>query len=176
MKKSILNFKFSILKNNKRSGFTLIELLLYMGIFSIFLVLTLQMFTSIFDIQLESEATTSVSTDAKYIIERFSYDLNRATNISIPNTYGTTSATLSFISEGNNMNYALNNGNLILENVTNGTSDQLNSSETSVSNLSFMKLDGSGKDVVQMSFTLTSVTTQRSGKEVVDYKTSAGMR
>ena len=160
----------------KNKGFTLVEFLLYMGIFSIFLLITLQMFSAIFGIQLESEATSSAGTDGKYIVQRFTYDVNRASSISNPSVDGTPSDSLTLVVNGQNLIYSLISGNLILENETTGTIDQLNSSETSVSNLSFMKLDGSGKDVVQMSFTLTSVTTQRSGKEVVDYKTSAGMR
>jgi prepilin-type N-terminal cleavage/methylation domain-containing protein len=44
-----------------KRGFTLIELLIYMGIFSILLAVTLQMYGSVFDLQLESQATSSVN-------------------------------------------------------------------------------------------------------------------
>lgn len=173
MKKLLIKNKNN---QNKKSGFTLIELLIYMGIFSIFLMITLQLFTSIFDIQLESEATSSVAGDGKYIMQRFSHDVNQSTSISIPASFGTESATLTFVSNSQSLTYSIADGDLILQNNTTGTVGQLNSLDTIVSDLSFIKLNGGGKDVVQISFTLTSVTTQRSGKEVVSYETSAGIR
>ena len=57
------------------------------------------------------------------------------------------------------------------------TSDQLNSTETSISELSFLRLEGSdGKDAVQVSFTLVSEATQRSGKKIVNFQTTGGLR
>lgn len=165
-----------IFKAKKNAGFTLVELLLYMGLFSILLVITLQMFTSIFDVQLESEATSSVDADGKYILQRFTYDMNRASSITTPVTQGTSSATLTIVVNSQNLTYSLNSGNLNLQNASTGTTDRLNSSDTSVSNLSFIRFDGGGKDVVQMSFTLSSVTNRRSGKQVANYQTSAGLR
>ena len=169
-------WRFKTKYNRSRRGFTLIELLLYMGIFSIFLIVTLEMFSSIFDIQLESEATSSVSTDGRFILQRFTYDVNRATNISEPILYGTTNATLILEVDGQNLIYSLDSGNLILENETIGTLDQLNTSESSVSNLSFIKLNGGDFDTVQINFTLTSETRRKGGQEVKEFQTSAGLR
>lgn len=165
-------------KVNRKSGFTLIELLLYMGIFTILLTVTLQMFGSIFDIQLESQATSSVEADGRFILSRFSYDLSRAQGISAPLSPGISNPTLSIIISGQTFTYSLNGGNLLLENSGTGTSDHLNSIETSVSDVSFLRLVGGegGKDVIQMSFTLTSEVTQRSGKEVTAFQTTAGVR
>ena len=146
-----------------------------MGILTILLVITMQMFSSIFDIQLESQATSSVAQDSKYIMGRFTYDLNRAESISTPSV-GSLSQTLALIIDGETFTYSLSGGGLILENNTTGTIDQLNSSETTVSNVSFLRLDGNGKDSVQMSFTLTSETIRRGGKEVESFQTTAGLR
>lgn len=161
---------------NKGAGFTLVELLLYMGIFTIFLAITLQLFGSIFDVQLESEAVSSVSSDGKYIIERFSYDVNQATSVSDPISFGSSNPTLSFVSNGQNLTYSLSNGDLILANSTEGTMDQLNSHETSVTDLSFVRLDGAGKDALQITFTLTSDAVKKGGAEVTTFQTSAGLR
>ena|SRR3990167_10382274 len=163
------------MKINSKKGFSIIELLLYMGILTILLVITMQMFSSIFDIQLESQATSSVAQDSKYIMGRFTYDLNRAESISTPSV-GSLSQTLALIIDGETFTYSLSGGGLILENNTTGTIDQLNSSETTVSNVSFLRLDGNGKDSVQMSFTLTSETIRRGGKEVESFQTTAGLR
>lgn len=165
-------------KINSQKGFTIIELLLYMGIFTILLTVTLQMFGSIFDIQLESQATSSVEVDGKFILSRFSYDLSRAQSISVPLSPGNSDPTLSIIISGQTFTYSLNSGNLLLQNGGTGTIDQLNSVETSVSDVSFLRLVGGsgGKDVIQMSFTLTSQVAQRSGKEVTTFQTTAGVR
>lgn len=160
----------------KNRGFTLVEFLIYIGIFSIFLLVTLEMFSSIFGIQLESESTSSVGVDGKYIIQRFTYDVNKASSISVPNTYGTPSEILTLVIGGQNFIYSFSSGNLILENETMGTSDQLNSSDSKVSDVSFTKLDGGGKDVVQITFTLTSEIKKTGGKEVQSFQTSAGLR
>jgi len=171
--------KISFRKNNsmeKNKGFTLVELLLYMGIFSIFLLITLQMFSSIFEIQLESEATSSAGTDGKFIVQRFTYDVTRASSISDPTIDGASTNSLTLVVNGQNLIYRLNSGDLILENETTGTVDQLNSSESTVSNLSFIKLDGGDKDTVQISFTLTSVVKRIGGEEVRDFQTTVGIR
>lgn len=163
-------------KNIKQKGFTLVELLLYMGIFTILLAVTLQMFGSIFDVQLESQATSSVAQDSKYIMGRFTHDLNRAQSISVPSVFGTPNATLTLVINSQILTYSLNSGNLILENITTGTTDRINSSETTVSDVSYLRLDGNGKDSVQMSFTLTSLAIRRGGKEVETFQTTAGIR
>jgi prepilin-type N-terminal cleavage/methylation domain-containing protein len=164
------------MKLKSRKGFTIIEILIYLGIFSILLTITLQMFSSIFDIQVESEATSSVAADGKYIMNRFTYDVNRATSITTPSTLGSSTSSLALVINGQTYTYGLSNGNLILQNNTAGTADRLNSNDTTVSNLSFIRLDGGGKDTVQVSYTLTSEAVRRGGKQVVNYKTSAGIR
>lgn len=165
-----------IFKNRK--GFTLIELLLYMGIFSILLTVSLQMFGSVFELQLESQATSSVDVDGKFILSRFGYDIARADSITTPVSVGQSSSSMTIVTSGQSITYSLSDGNLNLTNSTLGTTDQLNSNESVVSDLSFLRLEGSsgGKDLIQISFTLTSETTQRSGKEVRAFGTTGGLR
>lgn len=162
-------------KNNK-AGFTLIEFVIYIGLFSILLLITLQMFASIFDLQLESEATSAVSEDGKYLLQRFTYDANAASDISDPSIYGVPSGTLTFVVNGENLIYSLNSGNLVLENETLGTTDQLNSFGTSVTDVTFIKLDGNGVDSVQINFTLTSDVKRVGGAEVKVFQTTVGLR
>lgn len=170
--RKILKFK----NNKNQKGFTLIELVLYMGLFSIFLLVTLELFSSIFDIQVESQATSSVNTDGRYMVQKFTYDVGRASSILTPASLGTASASLTLIIDGENINYYLDSGNLMLENETAGTVDQINTSESSVSDLSFLTLDGGGKDAVQVTFTLTAEAKRKGVDEVRIFKTSAGLR
>ncbi len=162
--------------NNKR-GFTLVELLLYLGIFSILLTVTLQMFGSVFELQLESQAKSSVDVDGKFIINRFNYDVSRASSIALPVTLGASESALTIVVNSQSLTYSLSNGDINLSNVSTGTTDQLNSTETTASSLSFTRLEGiAGKDLIQMSFTLTSEVTQRKGKEIRSFQTTGGLR
>jgi prepilin-type N-terminal cleavage/methylation domain-containing protein len=100
----------------KRKGFTLIELLLYMGIFSILLTVSLQMFGSVFELQLESQATSSVDVDGKFILNRFGYDITRADSITIPVSVGQSSSSMTIVINGQSFSYGLSGGNLNLTN------------------------------------------------------------
>lgn len=164
-----------IIKNKK--GFTLVELLLYLGIFSILLTVTLQMFGSVFEFQLESQAKSSVDVDGKFIMNRFNYDISRASSIAIPATLGASGSALTIVVNSQSLTYSLSNGDINLSNASTGTTDQLNSTETTASNISFTRLEGiGGKDLIQMLFTLTSEVTQRKGKEVRSFQTTGGLR
>jgi len=157
---------------NTSKGFTLIECLLYMGIFSILLVVTVQMFGSIFDLQTESEATSSVSQDGRYILNRMAYDLMQAQSVASPN-----SSTLTFLINGASDSYFISGGNLNFTNGAIGATDRLNSSDTTVSNLNFTEVENaSGTSTVQIIFTLSSVAVKKSGNEIKTFETAIGTR
>ncbi len=147
---------FPLHPSRLQRGFTLVELLVYMGIFTILLAIFIQMFGNLMDTQLESSATSSVSVDVKYILARFGYDMSQSQIVTSP-APGVSSSTLQLVENGTTVTYASSSGNLTLTNA-NGT-DQLNGSDTSISNLSFTPLgSSSGKLSVKMSFTITSKT------------------
>src|SRR3990172_6790072 len=52
---------------NSRRGFTIIELILYMGMLSILLAVLSQIFVSILNVQLESQSSSSIEQDSRYI-------------------------------------------------------------------------------------------------------------
>lgn len=156
----VLFLPFTIYFFRGQKGFTLIELLLYIGIFTILLTVFMQMFGNLIDTQLESNATTSVNTDAKYILARFTYDMRQAQSISYPGT-GVSGQSLQLVQNGSTVIYASNSGSLIITNA-NGT-DKLNSSETSISNLSFTTLGSGTKLSVKINLTLSSRTLRKSG-------------
>jgi len=182
MRRTIFNFQFSIFKNstksNKNSGFTLIEMLLYIGIFSILIIVLFQLLTSIFDVQLESQSTASVAEDGRFLLNRFAYDIGKANSISFPDSVGSQSSTLGFIVGSTTYTYTLSNGNLMLTNSALGISNQLNSVNTTVSDINFLRLaDINNKnDTVSFSFTLTSKAIKRSGAVVENFKTAKGIR
>jgi len=180
MRRTIFNFQFSIFKNstksNKNSGFTLIEMLLYIGIFSILIIVLFQLLTSIFDVQLESQSTASVAEDGRFLLNRFAYDIGKANSISFPDSVGSQSSTLGFIVGSTTYTYTLSN--VMLTNSALGISNQLNSVNTTVSDINFLRLaDINNKnDTVSFSFTLTSKAIKRSGAVVENFKTAKGIR
>lgn len=165
------------MKNRQfQQGFTIIELLMYMGIFSILLLALFQIFTSVFDIQAETQATSSVEQDGKYILTRIIYDIQRASAITTPSAIGAQGSSLQLTIGTATYTYALLNGTLVLTSDVD-TNAQMNSYDTTISSLSFTKLGNTnGKNVVTVSYVITSNTKRSSGSEVRSYKTTIGIR
>lgn len=177
-----LNFKSAInCKKNlprREAGFTLTELLLYMGLLIILITILSQVFSSILDVQLESKSASSVELDGRYIITKLIYDMQKmqtdppvSDNIITPSAPGQTSATLNFTSNSINYIYSLNNDNLEITN-DKGTNN-LNSSDTTVSALQFERIgSGTNTDTIRVNFTLTSKIKRNAGPETRSYTTT----
>ena len=154
----ILLNKFDIrIKKIKRLqiGTTLVELLIYLGLVTILLGMLTQIFVSILDVQLSSEATSSVAFDSRYIVSRLTYDIQRADSITVPVAYGSESDNLQMMINGISYSYGLVSGDLVLTRAS--ASSQLNSYDTSISGLGFKKIGNvGGNETVQVIFTTTS--------------------
>ncbi|HYM65619.1 MAG TPA: prepilin-type N-terminal cleavage/methylation domain-containing protein [Candidatus Sulfotelmatobacter sp.] len=161
----------------KQTGFTLIELLIFMGIFSILILSMFQLLTSIFDVQLESQSTSVVSQDGRFILNRLTYDIKNSTSVTTPGV-GNQGQTLAVYDGVKTFTYRLSNGNLTLTNSLTGATDQLNSFNTSVSNLNFLTLsdNGSGSETVTISFTINSKVTRRGGINTENFTMTQGTR
>lgn len=157
------------------AGSTLIELLLYMVIFVSLLGMLLGVFSSIINVQLESEATSSVTTDGNFILARIGYDIGQAETVSSPAAPGAGGDTLQLVISGVSYAYAQSIGALTL---TRGSAtDILTGVDTTISNLTFLRLgNGGGKHSIRISFTLTSKTVKRTGPEVRSFQTTIAMR
>ncbi|MBI3397592.1 prepilin-type N-terminal cleavage/methylation domain-containing protein [Candidatus Woesebacteria bacterium] len=150
------------------SGFTLVELLLYMAIMVVFLGVLTNIFVSILDSKAESEATSYVEQDGRFILSRLTYDIGRASLVSVSSP-----TNLSLTISGPADIYTLSGNDLTLDGI------KLNGSETKISNLTFQKLGNAAagsKQTVQIKFMLTSVTQRNSGQEVRNYQTTVGTR
>ncbi|MEI6533161.1 MAG: prepilin-type N-terminal cleavage/methylation domain-containing protein [Candidatus Roizmanbacteria bacterium] len=156
-------------KDKKNVGFTIIELLIYMSIMSVFLVVIAEMFISISNLSLESSAISSVQQDGRYLIARLSYDIKRAQKstsptvsvaIPTPGNAGQTSDSLQLTIDNAVQQYSLNgSGNLIIKNMTTQEENQLNGSNTELTNLQFLRLGNpSGKNSITINFTLSGRT------------------
>ena len=159
------------------SGFTLVELLIYMGLLSIILVVLSQIFGSILDAQLESQASSSVHRDGRFILSKLSHDIHKAQSIVDPAAIGEQSIDLQLTIDGINYIYSLDNGNL---EVSDGVeANNLNSGDTTVSDLSFTRIGNSvanAKNTVRITYTITSKIVRPKGMETKDFQTTIGIR
>jgi len=157
--------------NKFKRGFTMIEMLIYMGLLSMFLVVLSGMFVSILQVQLDSETTAGLQQDGQYFLSRLAYDLERPSNtVTTPAAAGQNSPSLV----SNLFTYGQNGSNFQITDSV-GT-DNLNSNETQVSNLKFLRLGNGAKDTIQVSFTLKSVAKRQSGQESRNFITTVGLR
>lgn len=173
MKNSAQDSRINVIR--LRLGFTIVELLIFFGLTSIFLTVLTDLFVSIFDVKRESEATSAVDQDGRFILERLIYDVSRASAIQIPSSIGGSASSLAMTIAGNTYTYDLSSGVLNLTN--NSGVMRVNSSQTNVSNLEFVRIgDDVGNETIRASFTLTSVVARNSGSEVRSFQTTIGRR
>ena len=146
-----------------------------MGLVLFFFLIQTQIFTSILGVRLESEANSAIQQDARFILARIIYDINRADNIVLPATPSAQTASLVLTIDGISNSYSLSGENLIIAN--NLGNDNLNSFGTKISNLTFKRLgNAGGKNTVTISLTLTSVTQREAGPETKTIQTTGGLR
>jgi len=165
--------------HKKNSGFTLIELLLFMGIFSILIVVLLQLFVSIFDVHLESQATSAVASDGRFIINKLTNDIKNATGVTIPATAGASMQTLVISNGVPTLTYKLTNNNLTVTDSSLSSTDQLNSTNSAVTSINFLRLSdtkGQNANTITVTFTLNSTTQKRSGVSSEDFTFTVGTR
>jgi hypothetical protein len=157
------------------SGITLIELPIYMGLLAILLLVFTNILVTTLDTLTSSETTASLSQDGRYMYSRFLYDVHRADTITVPANPGESGNTLTFTVNSVNYSYTLDNGNLIISD-PNGTS-QLNSFDTSVSDLVFRRIGNvGGKHTIQLTFTILGKTTGGHAPETRNFQTTAALR
>lgn len=156
-------------------GFTMVELLIYMGIFMILLTAITTIFTSVVSVQLEAESYSSVQLDGRFLLNRFIYDIQRASTIISP-TLGNQAQSLQLRINNATYTYTTDGSNNIT--ITNGLgTDVLNSYDTSVSNLAFQQIGNvGGKNTVKISFTLTSRVISSGTSNTKSFQTTIGLR
>lgn len=160
---------------NKSKGTTLIELLIYMAILSVMLIVTTDILVSILDLKIESEATTYVEQDGRYILSKIGYDAGRASAITTPSAIGDTTATLTLVIAGENFDYQIVSNNFQLTN--NSGTFNLNSNQTAVGSASFRKIGNAlGKQTVIVEFTINSIAQRPAGIETRNYRSTFGLR
>lgn len=160
---------------NDQKGITIVELLVYMALFSVLLVILTDIFASALNAGLNAEAYTNVETDGRFLLAKLSSDIKRADTITLPENPGEANSTLTLVIDDNTQTYSLNGENL--EQVTVDGTFQLNSSETTIANVSFQRLGvlGAGNSI-KVEFTVISKAQDTSGNEIQTFTTTVGLR
>ena len=166
-----------------KKGFTIVELLIYIGILSILLIVLTDIFVAILDVRRESQATSAVEEDGRFILGRIAYDFYQAQNVNL--TAGQTDTRIEFNIQGSGIRYSLNAGNFLRAGDPNcdllGSECPLNSSESKITSLTFTNIKNSfpppnPKDTIQVKFTVESVAQRPQGPETRSFQTTIGLR
>lgn len=157
-------------------GFTLIELTIYMGLLGIFVVVLTDLLSSILDLRTDATVTSLVVSDGRYIRDRLSYDIRRSSSVSIPATVGASSSSLALVISGVTHTVAVTDGTLAA--VVGSNSYALHTPGSSVSGFLVTRVgNGTGKDTVQIQFTLTGQSLIRDRQaETLEYQFTIGTR
>lgn len=159
-----------------KNGFTVVETSIYMGLLAILLLVMTELLLSVLDVQLKTEATSSVQQDHRYLFTRLHYDINRATTIVTPALNGATTNSLQLTIDGVNYVYNLSGTDL---NIGTGLGTiKLNGYNTAISAVSFTKLGNTGgrENSVRVNLTITSRTQTKSGSDSANLATTFAVR
>jgi len=160
---------------HSRHGFTLIELSLFMGLFSIVLLVLTTVFGELIQKQLEIQSTSAVESDKSYILSRLEYDIGRSDSRTIPATLGESSTELELRIDGNPYIYRLDG--IVLEIDNNGEILRLNNVRTAISDLSFQSIGNiGGIPTINTQMTITSLAEEASKIRQATIDTTFGLR
>lgn len=167
------------IRNSPQSGagFTIVELLLYMGLLSILLGVLTNIFATSIETQLETESSSSIEQDGRFIFSRLAYDLHQAQSISSPALGAPPATSLQIQINNVPYTYQVTSGDLKLTNNNTLEINSLNSLDTTVSSLTFQQIGiPGGKNTVQIILTLTSKVARPQGYETKNMTTTIGIR
>lgn len=135
-----MKFKDKKIKDSS-AGTTVIELLVYLALLAVFLTVLLDVFVTTLNFKLQSESTSALNQDTRYIFEKIAYDIYNSDTFTVP-----APTELDFTLGGVASQYTVSDGNLLRN------SDKLNGLDTKVQSITFTKVD----NTVRVSLTLES--------------------
>ena len=157
------------------AGYTIVELLMFMGLFSMFLVLLTNMFATILETQQRSLATSYVEQTGRFVLSRLLYDIHQADVVVTPASLGDETSTLELQISGADHTYALTGSNLVL------TDDEgayvVNADQVTISNFLVRRIGNvGGKPTLQFSFDVNSTIPDTTGIQSRNFSTTVGLR
>lgn len=158
---------------SKQSGFSLIELLIYLGLYSVLIVVITQLFITLLDSRTEAENATMLQQESRYIAQRLAFDIRRATTVTQPATVGQTANLLELQIDGETYRYQRNINGFI--ELVSPTSTASISSQVTASEFIVQKTGGSGvSDGAQVKLRLVSphLTPQGQDEQLSEFAVS----
>lgn len=154
-------------------GFTIIELLVYIGLTSILIALMSQIFLATLGVRIESQSTTNVQQDARFILSRVAHDVRRASSITAP-SIGQTGSTLTLVineqGADETYTYSIQGTDLLL--TVGSDSDPVNSNGTKIESLAFERIG----ETVEVVMTLVGNEQVTPGQQELSVRTTVGRR
>lgn len=147
-------------------GTSLIEVILYIALFSIIIIVVVDLLITSGSLKTESESQSGLQSDAALISSRLTYEIRNADTITTPSGIGETTTSLVLTNATETHTFNLLGSNLSYQKLvgTTTTTANLNTSLTNVSNLSFQNLGNSGgRQSLKLNFTLTEVKPTQQG-------------
>jgi hypothetical protein len=141
-----------------------------------FLLVLMDIFTTTLAYKLQSESTSALNQDSRYILSKLNYEIYNADSVTTPGSLGTQTNSLQIVRSGVISTYAISNGDLVL--TQGGTSMKLNGGDTSIDTATFRRLGNvGGKPTVQINLTLRSrITVQGGITKTQSMLTTLGLR
>src|SRR3989344_3081981 len=102
-------------KRLSQKGTSLIEVILYMALFSIIIVVIVDLLITSGSLKTESESQSGLQIDAAFITSRLSYEVRNADTITTPAAIGQTTNSLVVTSGSETHTHSLSGNNLIYQ-------------------------------------------------------------
>lgn len=158
-----------------QTGVSLVELLIYMGLSFILLTVILGLLISIFETRTESDTTTSVEQNSRYLLNRLRYDIHRSQDMLIPANAGDTSDRLQVVIDGSIFTYRVIDATLYMIEGTDQIA--LTDVNTQVGGFGVSRYGNTGgAPSAQLVLSLSSGDTEGSNTESQDYQFTFGLR
>jgi len=167
---------------NYHKGFSLIELILYMGLTSTLIAVMSQVFLATLSVRIESEYTSSVQQDGRFIMARLGHDIRKAQAIISPEIgVASSSMTLAILEGGVSQTYQYVVDGSQLSLVTASGAALLHSDRTNISNFSIRRLGNSateedGLDTISIILDLIGNADVESGQQTLHMQTTISQR
>lgn len=169
-----------IMKIRNIKGVSIVELIIYIGLLSIFMLVLVDVFVTILNAKLESESTSVLNQDIRYIYSKIAHDVANADSMSLPANLGDTGNTLRVIRGGVTHTYKrdLISGDLILTASDEPLPMKLNGDDTTfLTDPIFTRIGPPGeKPTVKVTFTIKSLIVVPSGDQTQTIDTTFGLR
>ena len=162
-------------------GTSLIELLIYFGLLATVLIIATDLIIRTGEFSLEANTRNALQQDARFIINRLTYDIRQADLINTPAGLGDSGPTLVFTVGPETHTYSLVGTDLEYQRQTGPPpltqTANVNSNQTRVNSILFQRLGNTnGQPTIKITFQLETSRSQKGGPKVKTFEVLVGQR